>query len=103
MFVGGINGVTEPVYRYDAYLPTPFFEQAGVEYFLDIDKPSSELWAWHYTTIQKQDYSVVASSHSGPWTSTGGFDLAFELIAVPEPATLGLAILGGLMLLGRRR
>ena len=89
------------VYRYDAYLPEPFPEEAGVEYFLDICKPTEDRWGWHGTTIQKQDFSALGASHSGPWVSMD-YDLAFELIAIPEPATLGLLLLGGLALLRRR-
>ena len=91
----------DAVYRYDAYLPEPFLEEAGVEYFLDICKPTEDRWGWHGTTIQKQDFSALGASHSGPWVSMD-YDLAFELIAIPEPATLGLLLLGGLALLRRR-
>ena len=90
------------VYRYDAPLPAPFPEDAGVEYFIDICKPTDENWGWHETTIQRQDFSARSPTHGGPWSSQG-FDLAFELIAVPEPGTWALVGLGLMAVLFRSR
>jgi hypothetical protein len=98
----GVDTAGDSVYRYDAYLTTPFNEQAGVEYFIDIDKPTGEGWGWHMTTLQKQDFSAVAPTHTGPWFNEN-FDLAFELMWVPEPSTGLLLLLGGAASLGRRR
>jgi hypothetical protein len=38
----GFDSTSNAVYRYDAFLPEPFPEEAGVEYFIDIDKPTGE-------------------------------------------------------------
>ena len=50
------------------------------------------------------DQGASSMGHTGPW---GGdlmcFNMAFELMTVPEPATLSLLALGGLALLRRRR
>jgi len=103
----GINSVGNFVYRYDAYLPAPFYETAGVEYFIDIDKPTGETWGWQTIDLSLspiQDWAAMtAGNHVGPW-STLPDDLSFELM-VPEPSTMMLAGLGlaGLLSVIRRR
>jgi len=120
----GVNWVNNPVYRYDAYLPFPFDQwthsqktQIGSgeqvtllnkgELFIDICKPSGELWAWSAVVPPhpRLDYVAVSlTGHNGPWSSfAGGGDLAFELMTIPEPATMTLVGLGGLGALIRRR
>ena len=110
-FFVGFDSTGHAVYRYDAFIPV-FEEQKGVEYFLDIDKPNpNERWGWHDTHLQFLDYSAVAPTHAGPWSSTGspppngvpGFDLAFELLTIPEPATSVMAVFTLPWLLYRRR
>jgi hypothetical protein len=101
----GFDAIGAPVYRYDAFLPAPFLETAGVEYFLDIDKPTGELWGWHeaafpFDSIVIRDCPAIsATGHAGPWGSaflptTCSQDLAFELMTVPEPGSLALLALG---------
>ncbi|HUK82964.1 MAG TPA: PEP-CTERM sorting domain-containing protein [Verrucomicrobiae bacterium] len=103
----GTNQFGMFVYRYDAYLPTPFHETAGVEYFIDIDKPTNETWGWQTIDISLspiQDWAAnTGGNHVGPWGHIPD-DLAFELL-VPEPSALMLAGLGlvGLLTLIRRK
>jgi hypothetical protein len=101
----GMNQFGMFVYRYDAYLPMPFYETAGVEYFIDIDKPTAETWGWQTidTSLSPiQDWAAnTGGNHVGPWSHIPD-DLAFELM-VPEPSTIALLALGGLALLWRRR
>lgn len=103
----GTNSAGMFVYRYDAYLPLAFNETAGVEYFIDIDKPTGETWGWQTINISLspiQDWAAnTAGNHVGPWSSLPD-DLAFELM-VPEPSAMLLVALGGvgLVALGRRR
>ena len=116
----GTNPPWEAVYRYDAYLldnnndPDPFDEQAGVEYFMEIDKPQAAgenfVWGWHFTPNHFLDWAADSNSGlNGPWTSLAGTDLAFELMtdqggpSIPEPSALVLVILGAATLLGLGR
>lgn len=104
-FLVGTDQAGDFVYRYDAYLPTPFEQMPGTEYFLVIDKPTGENWGWHTTQPSPiQDYAAFAPGHGGPWTSSfveGGYDLAFEIM-VPEPGSLVLLGLGFALLIRRR-
>lgn len=106
----GFDEAGHAVYRYDAFLPDPFFEQAGVEYFLDIDKPTNENWGWHDSRPPHPilDWAAFAPGHFGPWaTFQPNTDLAFELMtnvdnAAPEASTLPLIVgASALSLLGR--
>jgi len=119
--VGTSGGWT--VYRYDAYLPEDFDQwfwshveaaSAGAnigELFIDICRPSGEGWAW--CSVLKDDPSVPigdwcaatldGTGHVGPWTSLAGSDLAFELMTVPEPATMCLVALGLAGLVAKRK
>ncbi len=114
----GLDNSGEPVYRYDAYLTdaagalTPFDQWAYSqdhrynigELFIDICKPTSEVWGWHEVAATHPilDFAVAAPTHVGPWGSFGT-DMAFELMVVPEPTTIGLLGLGSLVLLRKRR
>lgn len=103
----GVDEFGDYVYRYDAYLPTPFFQQGSpthpIEYFLDIDKPTQESWGWHESPFGGLDFPAVAPTHFGPWTHDLPHDLAFELMTIPEPTQAVFAMLGGLSLLALRR
>jgi len=91
-FVGfDVSG--DAVYRYDAYLPSPFDQTPGTEYFLDIDQPTGENWGWHDADLPYPvlDWAAVGTTHAGPWqTYVPNTELAFELM-VPEPSTLAIA------------
>jgi hypothetical protein len=105
----GVDTTGDNVYRYDAYLTTPFPQIMGTEYFISIDKPTGESWGWHdsggsHPILDNAAFTPV--SDSGPWyTFNPRTDLAFEIM-IPEPSTAGLALIGGGLLLGaalRRR
>ena len=106
----GFNSVGESVYRYDAFLHTPFPEVAGTEYFIDIDKPTGETWGWQTVDISLSpilDFAAFSAlpggGHLGPWASVPD-DFAFELMT-PEPSTVILAAMGlvGFAAIGWRR
>jgi hypothetical protein len=93
----GYDWKGEPVYRYDAYLNSPFdqwlYSQESPnrgELFLDICKPTEEYWGWH--EVEKPhprfDFAAWGQTHNGPWFSTEETDMAFELMTIPEPGTL---------------
>jgi hypothetical protein len=97
----GFDTAGDAVYRYDAFLPTPFHEVAGHEYFLDIDKPvNQEHWGWHDAKGPHPilDWSAVAPTHGGPWsTATDPLtDLAFELMTPVPEAQTWLTLMAGL-------
>lgn len=100
----GVDQVGHYVYRYDAYLPTPFQQQGTpanpLEYFLDICKPTRENWGWHESPFGGLDFPAVAPGHFGPWTSDAPHDLAFELMVVPEPTSAVILGVGAALLLG---
>ena len=105
----GVDQTGEYVYRYDAYLTQPFFQQGTtanpVEYFMAIDQPSGQAWGWHEAPTLFMDSPAFSPAHGGPWTSIAPMhDLAFELMTIPEP---GVATLGGFgllaLLISRRR
>lgn len=109
----------EPVYRYEALLPVPFFQIADTEYFINIaqqflTQPVYQ-WGWHDSIDHNLDYAAESlNGHDGPWHtlfvdgSPGDpgnpyqyTDLAFEIL-IPAPASL-MALAGALFLWGRRR
>ncbi len=114
----GFDSFGEPVYRYDAYLPEDFDQYyysqmpGGTsgppfnigELFIDIDKPTDEFWGWHEVTPPHPilDYAVVGPTHLGPWTHLET-DMAFELMTIPEPATMGLLGMGLAAMVMKRR
>jgi len=104
----GVDQSGDYVYRYDAYLPQPFYQQGTtanpLEYFLAIDQPSGQNWGWHESPPQIMDFPAFSPTHTGPWVTVQTQDLAFELMTVPEPGVLALGGLGVLAVLtGRRR
>lgn len=114
----GFDSQGVAVYRYDAYLPEEFdqwlwaHEEAPMmdynvgELFLDICLPTGELWGWHEVVPPHPilDFAAIGMSHQGPWMSTEETDLAFELMTIPEPATMALLGVGlAAMFLKRKR
>jgi hypothetical protein len=101
----GFDEAGDAVYRYDAYLPAPFIQINGTEYFLDIDRPTGENWGWHEAALPWPvlDWAAMGTTHNGPWATYLPYtELAFELM-VPEPSIIALLALGGLALLWRKR
>lgn len=94
----------------------PFVQQAGTIYWLAVSVTMSPNWiemglgkaGWKTSLQHFQDDAVWSDGPQGPWHElidprTGqSIDLAF--VITPEPATVGLLGVGGLlMLVGRRR
>ena len=112
-----------PVYRYDAYLPAAFDQyfyshtvaersQANIgELFIDICLPSGDpMWFWMPLPAEDPPVPILDwaaechTGHVGPWeTDPYHLNLAFELMTIPEPATIGLVGLGLAALIRRRR
>lgn len=117
VFTGAYSRLGNPVYRYDAYLPEAFPQELFSalspnpgELFIDICKPSDEDWAWqHADGRYGPDFAAYGyDGHWGEFTSSDwsghpGWDLAFELMTVPEPATMCLLGAGLVGLVVRRR
>ncbi len=96
----------------------PFIRQGTPEdarkYWLTVgaDVSCTRLFGWQSSGDHWLDSAVwIDLSHpdAAQWQpvippfGSGAMDLAFALIAIPEPTTLGLIVLGGLMLRKRRR
>ena len=101
----GMDAGGDLVYRYDAYLPEPFYEVAGTEYFIAINaiSHSDGAWGWH-ETVGTLDYAAIGGGFSGTWATTiPETNLAFELMTVPEASTALLLASGVLGLSAARR
>ena len=91
-------------------IPPPFIQQEGTVYWLDVSvatlDPVSE-WGWKTSLDHWNDDAVWSEGPDGVWQelldpmSGGSLDMAF--VITPEPATLGLLIIGGLAVLRRQR
>lgn len=107
---GTINreSVTETVFQYDAALPVHFVQEAGQIYWLSIqavDPGGDPLqWGWHESIDHWNDNAVqMGFSPTGWWDLLPGEDMAFELKAVPIPASLLLLGSGLIGLVGLKR
>jgi len=112
VFTGLYDSLGHAVYRCDAYLPQWFdqyyysqLSDIPGELWIDICQPSHvDEWCWSETAGNYLDYSVYAETHNGPWFSWDvGPDMAFEIMTIPEPATMDLFGLGVAGLIARRR
>ncbi len=126
IYVGTTLG-GERVYRYDAYLPEAFdqwywknddMNPHGSDIFwIDIGRvhldasgeevnPPTIQWGWHESETVKLDNAISNPAyHFGPWAGVTVLqkDLAFEVITIPEPATMILLGFGALALLRKRQ
>lgn len=114
----GFDKAQEAVYVYEAMLPTPFPQEAGIEYFISIERhfnpndPTGQRWGWHDTCEPRLDWAAVTFQKFGPWdtytvpqpdpNSLIHTNLAFELMTIPEPATAGAMLVFALFGIGRR-
>lgn len=94
------------LYRYDAYLPTPFEQEQGTIYWIDIEYDEQHLgqqqgsttdsWAWNTSLDAWNDKAVYGPHHIASYPDWNEFEchnMAFELM-VPVPAAVILGILG---------
>jgi hypothetical protein len=112
-----IPGDHDNYYQYNVFIPEPlaFRQDVGTIYWLDISVqllPGSQMQDWGWKTSASEHFNDDAvwwdpDPIAGGWKElrdplTGeSLDLAF--VITPEPATLGLALLGAFALLRRRR
>jgi len=109
-FYGTTNG-GEDVYEYWALLDYLWLEEAGQIYWVDFAYDQSQGlrdWGWHESETQWNDFAVQTqppspggNPHLGPWAPLD-VDMAFEVLTIPEPATM-LLLAGGFGLLAFRR
>ncbi|HUU42501.1 MAG TPA: PEP-CTERM sorting domain-containing protein, partial [Planctomycetota bacterium] len=117
---GVLTGPDGPVYQYNVDLTVPFDQDQGVIYWLNIIAlvDNDAVWGWH-TAVRPQPDNTLDdavqifgynpetgqySTYVELFDAQGSVAMAFELTTVvPEPATLTLAGLAGLALLGLRR
>jgi hypothetical protein len=89
------------VYKYLVDLPAPITLSAGTTYYLSVINNTSSTWGWLEDGSPSHWYRL---SDSNSWQYSGrDTNLSFELLAVPEPATLLLLSMGGIALLRKRR
>ncbi|MFG0241428.1 MAG: hypothetical protein ACF8R9_01445 [Phycisphaerales bacterium JB054] len=98
------NGAKE--YRHEATLTAPFAAVEGRQYFIAVSagmietNSASDAWQWQDADLLN-GWSATYSWASSEWTGYQDSDSAFELYAVPAPASVGpLAVW---LLAGRRR
>ena len=84
------------IYEYSADLPSPITFTEATTYYLSVVNNTDSIWGWAENGSPSHWYrpsDAIAWSYSGQ-----GTNLAFELYAIPEPATLLLFGLGAVML-----
>jgi hypothetical protein len=74
-----------PEYEYTASLPAPFQVQPGVTYWLSIVYSPANVWVWEASGSSVND-GVERSFGGGAWQPYYG-NAAFQIVAIPEPAT----------------
>ncbi len=122
----GVTAAGERVYEYFAMLNTPWASYQNAIAWLDIAWAAGQLgtdfaadvWGWHESFQHNFDWAVQTdrlanpvlplggNPHLGPWNALMGRDMAFQVITIPEPASValvGLAMIGALAAQRSRR
>jgi len=89
------SGLPSAQYRYSASLLSPFQAQADVRYWVSIAN-QYDFWAWELTTSHENDGIQRTSFYSGDWGALPTFNMAFEVVTVPEPS-VALLFMGGII------
>lgn len=86
------TGVDPDEYVFDAALSQTFEALAGEEYWLEIVQVGDPLtrFRWEVSVAENNSHAFI-NEGVGIWSQSGlNADTAYQLIAVPEPATFGL-------------
>ncbi|MFG0259754.1 MAG: hypothetical protein ACF8LK_05300 [Phycisphaerales bacterium JB041] len=100
------NGAKE--YRHEATLALPFAAAAGRAYFISVSagmietNSPSDAWQWQDADFNN-GWSATYSWATAEWTGYQDSDSAFELYAVPAPATAAPLLVGVLAVRRRGR
>ena len=95
-------------YRHDATLTAPVGLEADTRYFLAVsagliaNDTTSDAWQWQDADLH-DGWSATYAWGTGEWTGYQDSDSAFELYAVPSPATVVPLCGAAAALAGRRR
>jgi len=84
----------------------PISVSPGTRYAIQISQVSGPRFRPYMSSSDTYADGTFARKQAGAWEVTAGGsaqDMAFQTLWIPEPATLGLMTLGGLMLLRRSR
>ncbi len=89
------SGWPSPQYRYSASLLSSFQAQADVRYWVSIVN-QYDSWAWELTNSLENDGIQRIFAHNGNWGASPTFNMAFEVVTVPEPSG-ALLFMGGII------
>lgn len=86
-------GPLAPEFIYQVDLPTPLSLEAGTPYWLEVVQAGEieSLFRWEFS-IADQNGQAFRNAATGDWRHTVSInaDTAYQLLAIPEPATLTL-------------
>ncbi|QDV91555.1 PEP-CTERM motif protein [Phycisphaerae bacterium RAS2] len=90
-------------FRYDVDLTVPWSLAPGTQYWLGITQIGVEESRFRWEVALGNGSPYAFTNPFTDWRRSGSANLAFQLIAVPEPSSLALLGLGAMGLIARRR